>query len=349
MNLILNKDDFQVVRENSLLHYVNKEVLICSQKNILYRSVDKGVTWLKWLEIPINLKTQLRIQNKLSRRLFRQYVYHVLLDKDFITVFAFGEIFIFTQSNKQLISRNPIIGSRPLVVTCYEGDIYYGEYTSNTERNKIHLFKSNEEKSAFEDFYVLDNIRHIHSVQLDPFTKKLFITTGDKDEECFIGFFKNKIFVPLIHGSQQERCVQLLFTESYIYYATDAPDERNYIYRIDRKTKKIEKLQEIGGPVFYGFQSEEILFFSSVCEPSKINNQKTVELWASINGEKWKCIATFQKDIYHMKFFQYGQLMFPNGIGDEKYLWISPFATDYDQKILKIKLEIVKLIINQIS
>jgi len=339
MSLTLNKKDFQYVRKNSLLHYVDKEFLICSRKNVLYESVDQGDNWQRWLELPINFVNRLKVQSRLSRRLFRQYIYHVLLDKDFITVFGFGEIFIFSRFDKKLISRNPIIGSRPLVVTDYKNDIYYGEYTSNVERKEIRLFKSNKEKSAFEDYYVFQNIRHIHSVQCDPYTQKLFIATGDNDDECFIGFLEDKKFIPLIQGNQQARGIQLLFTKEYIYYATDAPHEKNYIYRIVRATNEIEKLQEIGGPVFYGFQTDDLLFFSTVCEPSEVNNQENVELWASKNGKNWKCIQVFKKDRYPMKLFQYGQLMFPKGKGDETNLWLTPFATNYDQKITKIPLK----------
>ena len=36
-----------------------------------------------------------------------------------------------------------------------------------------------------------------------------------------------------------------------------------------------------------------------------------------------------------MKYFQYGQVMFPSGPGDNKNLWCTPFATQYDQITLK--------------
>ncbi|PWH86418.1 hypothetical protein [Brumimicrobium oceani] len=341
MSLTLNKSS-EVVQKNALLHYVNKDVLISSRKNILYISEDEGENWQKYLEIPIKFVNNLKVQTKLSRRLFRQYVYHVLIDKNFITVFGFNEIFIFSKTDKLLISRSPIVGSRPLVVTEYNGDFYYGEYTSNIERKEICLFKSTEDKTRFEEFYVFKNIRHIHSVQLDPFTKKLFIATGDNDDECFIGFLEGEKFIPLIQGDQQARGIQLLFTEKHIYYATDAPHERNYIYRIVRANNKIERLQEIGGPVFYGSQVKGMLFFSTVCEPSEVNNQKNVELWGSIDGIQWKCIQVFKKDLYPMKLFQYGQLMFPSGPGSENHLWFTTFATKKDQMIIKYPLKQIK-------
>lgn len=326
----------------AIVHYVNKEVIIASAGRTIFKSTNGGKTWDEFLVIPVSLSTRIKISTRLGRRLFRQYVYHIIPVDKYITVFGFSSIFIFDAKTKQLISTNVIVGSRPLVVTHYKGDIYYGEYTSNVERHPIRIFRSTSDKKSFEEFYRFDDIRHVHSIQHDPFSDKLFVATGDEDIECMIGYFEEKSLVPIAQGSQQVRCIQLLFTEDYIYYATDAPDEKNHIYRKHRTESKPEKLQEIGGPVFYGFQTDGMMFFSTVCEPSAINNQEEVELWASLNGEDWKCVCTFQKDRYHMKLFQYGQLMFPGGEGDGENLWLTPFTTNHDQEILKIKLEDIK-------
>lgn len=338
MNLILNKVKFQIIKTNSFIHYVDEKNVIISKKNILFKSLDSGNTWEKWLEIPIDFISKLQIQNKLSRRLFRQYIYHVIPGEKDVVVFGFRQIYVFDVKTKKLVSRNPIVGSRPLVVTEFKNDVYYGEYTSNPNRDPIRLFKSSLDKTKFEAFYIFKNIRHIHGVQHDPYSDRLFVTTGDEDDECIIGYFEDKAFLPLVQGSQQARGIQLLFSKDYIFYATDAPHEKNYIYKIDRKTKEIRKVQEIGGPVFYGTQLGNLLFFSTVCEPSKVNNQKEVELWFSADGTDWRCIQTFKKDKYHMKLFQYGQLIFPRGPGHGMNLWVSAFATEMDQKVLKLTL-----------
>src|SRR5699024_507476 len=144
----------------------------------------------------------------------------------------------------------------------------------------------------------------------------------------------------MVEGSQQARAVDLLFTEEAVFYATDAPHDPNYIYRYDRETGQTEQLQQVGGPVFYGRKTGGRLFFSTVAEPSDINRTDAVELWRSGNeGDSWRKLKEFQKDIGHMKLFQYGQLKFPNGPGDGEYIWFTRYATKGDHRIMRIPLD----------
>ena len=39
-----------------------------------------------------------------------------------------------------------------------------------------------------------------------------------------------------------------------------------------------------------------------------------------------------------MKYFPYGQVLFPAGPGDGENLWFTPFAAEFDQKTFKIPL-----------
>jgi len=133
------------------------------------------------------------------------------------------------------------------------------------------------------------------------------------------------------------RAVTLVFTEKYIYFGSDAPDQKNFIFRFKRGDSKAEKLTEVGGPIFYGCSLENQLYFSTVCEPSKVNRTDAVELWHSSNGDEWKKVLEIKKDLWSMKYFQYGQLMFPDGPGDSEHLWFSTLGTQYDQNILKLK------------
>jgi hypothetical protein len=108
---------------------------------------------------------------------------------------------------------------------------------------------------------------------------------------------------------------------------------------LNRKTNKVTLCARSGGPIFYATKVGSQMFFSTVVEPSKINRQDSVELWSSsINEDSWKIIHEFKKDIGNKIIFQYGQIKFPNGIGDNKNLWFTPFATSYSHKVLKIRL-----------
>lgn len=330
------------VKDNAIIHYVNGEKIICSSGNVLFQSLNSGESWQKIISIPCSFKEWMICKSRLAKRLFRKYIYHVIPQDDIWTVFGFKHIYVISVSKRKVISCNQIQGSRPLVITNSDDDIFYGQYTSNPERNPITIFKSSKDKLSFQPWFTFKNIRHVHGIQKDPFSGKLYVTTGDNDDECFLGYFENKEFIPVVSGSQQARSIQLLFEAEFIYYATDAPNEENFIYRLNRKDGLIQKLQKVGGPVFYGFRNNGILFFSTVCEPSINNNVENVELWASIDGVNWKCIQTFKKDLFHMKLFQYGQIIFPGGPGNKDYLWFTPFATEHDQQILQLPLGRIK-------
>src|SRR5690606_9338809 len=108
----------------------------------------------------------------------------------------------------------------------------------------------------------------------------------------------------MLSGSQQTRTIKLLFTEDFIYFGSDAPEEVNYLYRLNKSSNKVEKLVQVGSSVFHGCKVANWLFFSTAIEPSKVNSTKYAEVWASPDGVEWKCLMRFKKDFLPMRYFQ---------------------------------------------
>jgi len=85
-----------------------------------------------------------------------------------------------------------------------------------------------------------------------------------------------------------------------------------------------------------------VIFFSTVVEPSAVNSQSTIELWASLCGEVWKRVKIFDKDKLSLKYFQYGQIILPNQQLNDQFFCFSEFST---KKHLKIhRLDVAELI-----
>lgn len=108
-------------------------------------------------------------------------------------------------------------------------------------------------EEAFE--FKPGHIRHIHAIQKDPYTEKLWVLTGDSDEESMIAWSNNEFrsILEIGHGSPIWRVCQLIFTEKEIYWGTDTEiDGFSGIYRWDKETAEIEKLQKVNGCVFFG-------------------------------------------------------------------------------------------------
>lgn len=324
-----------------VIHYVTLEYAIASKGHQLYKRDYKENNWQRWCSLPVSYTKKLVSSNRWFARLSREEVYHLIKVKEgLFGCFAFGKIFLIKEKTGDVEVIGDINGSRPLKICADGKSLYYGSYTGNKERKPIGLYKYSIEDENWSVHCSFKNVRHIHGAFWDHYTSKLWVTTGDLDHESTVWRFNDSgIPEKIVTGSQQTRAVDLLFTPKAVFYATDAPHDPNYICRLDRETGKTEKLSKVGGPVFYGSKTGNWLFFSTVVEPSGVNRTDAVELWSSSdNGNTWRKLMEIQKDIGHMKLFQYGQIKFPNGPGDGKNLWLSPYATEHDHRIVKIPL-----------
>jgi hypothetical protein len=225
--------------------------------------------------------------------------------------------------------------------------VFYGEYRSNQERSPINVWAARHDNlSKWSPIYTFDNIRHIHGVFVDPLDGSIWVTTGDFDNESALWRTDNtfQTLEYIIGGSQQCRAVQLLFDREYIHFASDAPEEINYIYKLHRSSLSLEKSTAVAGPVFFGTTVGNSHFFSTVVEPSSVNKANFVELWRhdidsnnttnniTKNTTHWYRILTLKKDALPMKIFQYGQIRFPYGTGDKTHLFFTPRSTSFDDR-----------------
>jgi hypothetical protein len=235
-------------------------------------------------------------------------------------------------------------GKRPLFITqTDQGRIYFGEYYNNPERDTVRIFGSFDQGKSFEVVYRFSphSIRHVHGVFFDPYSNHVWVTTGDLDQESKIMRTGDdfQTLEQVVGGNQKYRAVQLIFTPDYVYFGSDTPLEENYLYRLNRDTNQVESLQEIEGSVFYGCKVGRALFFSTVVEPSRINQDTTVYLWGSEDGQKWHRIKKYPKDPLPLKVFQYGQIRFPVGENVTNRLWFTPYGTRLDQTLQFLPLE----------
>lgn len=327
--------------------FVDQNVVYRSAKNSIFKSTDNGVSWKRIVRFSVQgFIKKIGYQSHLTRRLLRLGVHHYYPSQNNLGVIY--DKLIGVVKDGVMSQSQPLIGSRPLSLEKINQGFVFGEYRSNPERSEINVwqFGDNEELHSILKF---KGIRHIHGIYKDPYTEQLWITTGDEDNEAAIYCSDDNLETveKILFGSQQTRTIKLLFTKDFIYFGSDAPHEVNYLYRMHRESKKVEQLQQVGSSVFHGCTVGDWLFFSTAIEPSQVNTTKYAEVWASPNGKDWKCIYKFKKDILPMRFFQYGQVFFPNGFGDKKHLWLSPFATKRDNTTFKIDLSEVKKVYNR--
>lgn len=185
-----------------------------------------------------------------------------------------------------------------------KGNVYAGEYFLNNNRsNQVNLLKSKDNGKTWEVIQRMNGIRHIHAVQFDPFEEILWMATGDRDKESYILYSDDEglSWKELASGSQKYRTVSLLFTDSHIYWGTDAPTIQNSIFRYCRRSNEIEKVADVNGPVYYSTNTNDgVLIFSTgnegKSEGSTMEWDNTARIWASRDGEHWQDLARWEKD-----------------------------------------------------
>ncbi|TLX75676.1 exo-alpha-sialidase [Labilibacter sediminis] len=135
--------------------------------------------------------------------------------------------------------------------------IYFGEYFRNSAKSDVRIFVSDDNginwRVAYE--FPAGRVRHIHSVQKDPFTGHLWVCCGDADGESLIASSQDdfKSIKEIGGGSQMWRTCQLVFTEDKIYWGGDtgSPDHSG-VFCWNKNKETVSTICKIKGAILYG-------------------------------------------------------------------------------------------------
>ena len=312
----------------------------------IFESTDGGLSWKFLMRVEMGGFTRLVINYlPLLSRLLRLGIHQAASSGDILWIVCNRSILLYEKSN--LCARFPLQGSRPLSVCARGTKLFYGEYVSNPERRAIRLIELDARTRLEKVKWKFTNIRHVHGVFYDNHTSSYWITTGDSNEEAAIWrSTDNLVSVHKVYSDgQRSRAINLIFTESWVYFGTDTPEQYNYICRLSRSNYRVEELQEVSGSVFHATYLNGLMFFSTAVEPSVINKSKYCEVWGSANGTNWSLVQMQKKDCAPVKLFQYPQIGFPNFnfVNDHDYLWLSFFSTLSHGKSKKLRLSDLRL------
>jgi hypothetical protein len=138
-----------------------------------------------------------------------------------------------------------------------ERTVYFGEYFDNQEEDEVNLLRSTDGLVTWQKAYHFPagDIRHIHAVQEDPYSGRIWMLTGDANPASRIMWSDDHFTSVHIlgSGSQMWRVCQLAFTEKAIYWGTDTSvGEMTGIFKWDRESGEITRLADPAGAVFYG-------------------------------------------------------------------------------------------------
>jgi hypothetical protein len=228
------------------------------------------------------------------------------------------------------VSHTILRGTRPLhIVATPDRRVYWGEYFDNPGRDEVHIYASNDRGSAWNVAYTFPEgeIRHVHKIVHDPWQLCLWILTGDNGSECRIlrASLDFTNVEPVLSGGQQVRAAAAVPAEDGLYFSSDTPHERNFIYLLDR-AGTLRRLAELNSSSIYGCRVGSAIFFSTMVEPSQVNRDRAVSVYGSLDQISWQRELQWKKDRWPMRFFQYGNALLPDGNNTTEFLAVTTIA-----------------------
>ena len=215
------------------------------------------------------------------------------------------------------ISHRIVRGTRPLHFTATPaGRVYWGEYFDNPGRDEVHIYASDDGGASWQVAHTFPerSIRHVHNIVYDRWRKCLWIFTGDYGKECKILRASLDLVTldEVVAGNQQARAVAAVVHEDGLFFASDTPLEQNHIYHLDG-SGRVAECAVLPSSSIYSCQNGSGMFFSTMIEPSSVNRGRDVTIFGSSSGVRWDAMAQWQKDVWPMKYFQYGNALLPDG------------------------------------
>jgi hypothetical protein len=238
------------------------------------------------------------------------------------------------------VSHKLLRGTRPLhIAATPDGRLYWGEYFDNPDRNEVHIYASLDSGVTWNIAYTFapGAIRHVHNIVCDEAENCLWILTGDNAGECRIlrASIDLSTVDVVLAGGQQARAVALVPAAGGLYFASDTPLDRNHIYRLSRRGE-LALVADLPSSSIYGCRVGGSVFFSTMVEPSSVNLDRHVRISGSADGMNWTSLLRWKKDLWSMKYFQYGNAFLPDGANATNYLALTTMATTEDDHVTSI-------------
>jgi hypothetical protein len=231
-------------------------------------------------------------------------------------------------------------GTRPLhIAATPEGQLFFGEYFDNPDRGEVHIYGSSDRGESWHIAHTFPKgaIRHVHNIAHDPWENCLWILTGDYGTECRVlrASCDLKTIDVAMSGNQQARAVAVVPAPEGLYFSSDTPLEANHVYHLDRQGN-LSTLSDLESSSIYGCRVGDAIFFTTMVEPSEINETRSVHLYGSHAPGEWRPLCEWKKDRWSMRFFQYGNALLPDGANSTPYLAVSTVAVERDDLVTTI-------------
>lgn len=277
--------------------------------------------------VPLKGKNNLASRFRLSRRALRLDKSNAFFNhaRDGIVVLYQGQIVFYDLKTGTLSEIGRLTQCRNVLhrgVAVTETGIFFGEYGANPDRKTVPVWRSTDEGRSWHIIYEFPAglIKHVHGVYADPFSRSLWIPTGDFSGECFVFEVRDPDFRDVVRhgdGEQRWRPVSMFFDPDRIVWAMDSQLETSHLQVFDRASGQLKEMRGFEGPVWY---SKHFTDGSAVL-------QTTVEIGDGVKSNyshvyfsedltTWTEVARYRKDNWPMRYFKFGVVAFADGPQD---------------------------------
>ncbi len=222
-----------------------------------------------------------------------------------------------------------------------QGVLFFGEYGRNPQRGEVPIYRSIDHGQSWHVIFTFrpGETRHIHGCFFDPVENKIWVLCGDFKNECKI-LVADTDFQQLEwigDGTQRYRSCGLFFEQGDVHFFMDSQLEENFHFVLDRKTRQIEKLSSLPGPVWFVKQLDDGYYLIATAqEKGQGVSDDFAHLLISRDLKSWLDIKQFRKDRLPHKYFKNGIVAFCHGNQSSLEFFISTEALSrIDGKVLE--------------
>ncbi len=315
------------------VHHAQGDQLIASRGMTLMTSDDAGQSWNRFATLPVSTTVRFGCRFDLYRRLLREGIHAVIPAGDSETgwlVLAHRQVFRVNANGNEITPLWSVQrGRRPLRrgLAVVNGYLFVGDYFANPDRQPVRIYRIEIATGQWEVFHEFPagTIRHVHLLQHDPRTDRIWVGTGDEDHECYVGTLdpQNSDIQWVGSGSQDWRAVSLALTDEAVYWGTDNHLGNNRIWRLTRGADQPVKIADVVGPVYYHGTAGDGIVFATTVEKGEGEQDAFGRLYLVDSRDHVKLIEQRRKDIWSARYFGYGVMEFAEGRTDDRRCWLT--------------------------